>query len=394
MIPLLDRLNADRDALRAQADTILSKYDTDEVEDSTNLSDADETNLTQLRAEQTKFDERIKELVTDETNRVTADRLQQQLLDARRGVPSVEHGGQSRQGATSLGEQFVESSEFLEYRSNPQGNGKPMASTFALIKSVDANSKALAGSVATPDAAMPARRFPLLEVVGKLSVDRANFHWIEYPLAPPEAGDVLEGAAKPEASIVPVLKEGVLGKWAHTIPVTQEALEDVSGLRSRIDTDMIDGVRLKASKAVATAITGATLPKAEHADGLLQAIRVGWATVEDKDFIPNTVLLNPADYAEIDIELMTRTLLGASNQTTPWGLRYVSSSLVTAGKAYVGDFQTGVKLFTRSGIQLAMTDSHADEFVDNIYRIRAEQRGIVKIERPEALVEVSKTAAP
>jgi hypothetical protein len=41
----------------------------------------------------------------------------------------------------------------------------------------------------------------------------------------------------------------------------------------------------------------------------------------------------------------------------------------------------------RSAITVAMTDSHGTEFVENKYRIRAEQRATVLIERSNSMAE-------
>ena len=265
------------------------------------------------------------------------------------------------------------------------------AVNFNLIKSTDTAGKPYAGAVKTAEAPMPYRSTPLLDAAMPIEVDKNDYFWEEWPVTVPSAGDVAEGAPKPEANIQPELKSGKLGKAAHWITVTEEALEDNAGLRSRIDGELVDGVRQRGEEKAIEALVAATLPTATH-ETLMKAIRVGVATVQMSGFGTGgqlTVVLNPMQYADIDIELLALTLNGARANSPLWNLSIVPAGAVAAGTAYVGDIYRGLRKYYRS--EAMMSDSHAGLFLENKYVILAEQRLSVHVVRPEAIVEVTAT---
>ena len=104
-------------------------------------------------------------------------------------------------------------------------------------------------------------------------------------------------------------------------------------------------------------------------------------------FVPNAVLLNPMDWAELDIAQMHESVAGAVRQQSFWGLSIVPSAEQPAGTATVGNFKQGATLFYRSGVGVFATDSHADTFTSNIFTILAERRAKPAITQPDALCE-------
>ena len=75
-------------------------------------------------------------------------------------------------------------------------------------------------------------------------------------------------------------------------------------------TTLIDGelrwevARAEEADAVAVlAAASGTIPNATS-DSLLGAIRVGMGTVQAAGYTPTAVLLNPADWAELDVAIM------------------------------------------------------------------------------------------
>jgi hypothetical protein len=81
-----------------------------------------------------------------------------------------------------------------------------------------------------------------------------------------------------------------------------------------------------------------------------------------------------------------------SRRSEVWGLRVVPNPTGTAGKAIVGDFTQAVTRFTRTGISVYATDSHADTFVHNIITILAEARSSAIVSDKTAMATVTFTA--
>ena len=130
------------------------------------------------------------------------------------------------------------------------------------------------------------------------------------------------------------------------------------------------------------------------ATDLVAGLRVAAGTVEMQGFTASTALVNPADLAEMDLAIWTGG--GAFREpvgyTGAWGLRAIPVASIPVGTAYVGDFMTGVKLLTRNGVQIFVSDSQGTNFTKNIFCILSEGRYLPVVTQPNAIVEVTVTA--
>lgn len=392
-LKLIEKLRNDRAAARSAADEILSRYE----ESGEEFAAADSTNLEELEATATALDARISDLVTIETNRANAARIDSQFDDARRIEPGAGYGHaytNDRPAATTLADlpRMVEASDLARYADNGAVGTAIMRTELTVIKSVDAKGNPLAPAQRIADAGLPTRRTPILDAIGYERLSVGNASWLEWPSKAPEAGVVAEDAVKPEAAYDPKVMTSGLDKYAHVIPITAEAIADNPRLLSVVQGAMTDGVRVKAERSAATVITtgvaGNPYQKVTATD-LWKAIRLGIAKVQETDFVPQAILVNPTDWANIDIDMVGKTLRGLARDNDLWSLVPIPSFKVTAGTAYVGDFRTAFKFLDRADFQVSMTDSHANDFDSNRYRLRAEQRGKVVIERPEAIAACS-----
>ena len=122
---------------------------------------------------------------------------------------------------------------------------------------------------------------------------------------------------------------------------------------------------------------------------MMHAIRIGVGLVEAAGYSPNAVLLNPADYAALDISAYENANTGPIPRQTFWGLTPIPVASQPAGSAIVGDFKEGVTLFDRGVADVFVTDSHADLFIKNILVILAEGRYKSAITDPLALAETA-----
>jgi hypothetical protein len=310
-------------------------------------------------------------------------------------VPQSRGGGvavmERRAELTTPGRGFIESPAFLEYRGagmGPRYEVDDFLSLRAPIMTSDLNIQPFRWT----GPPQPPFATPLLDVVAHVSVSTGAIEWVI--IGPdPEAAVVAEGAPKPEATLTFTPASAALETLAHWIQITRQALEDASYIQSLIETKLRRGLALKAEHDAAAAIV-AGWPAVGAVTGttLLEAIRVGIATVEDRGYRPNAVLMNPADWAALDIAVMVESVDGPARQQTFWGLRPVASSDVAAGTAYVGDFQSAVTLFDRGVSNVFLTDSHAANFISNVLVILAETR--LKTVATELLAAVPVQAAP
>src|SRR4029077_8232219 len=126
-----------------------------------------------------------------------------------------------------------------------------------------------------------------------------------------------------------------LDTLAHWVAITRQALEDASYIQSVIEGKLRRGIALAIATAVNNALVAAAIPPASVPLGgsLLEAIRVGIGVVQSNGYTPNAVLLNPADWADLDMTVMGGTLGGPTVGSTFWGLTPIASRLQPVGTA-------------------------------------------------------------
>jgi HK97 family phage major capsid protein len=290
--------------------------------------------------------------------------------------------------ALSLGAAFLESPEFRSYR------GSGTSSRFEYRAPGDPISTSVL-KIAKPRVSGPAesdidRRFPLFGLVGTEQVSSGAFEYIQIAWTD-AAAVVAEGALKPEATMTETLTPGTVDTIAHWVKVTRQALEDGDRLRSVIDGKLSLGVARAQHKQITDAMAAATGVANVDSEDMLGGIRQAVGVVEAAGWTPNAVLLHPTDYAVLDVAALHATT-DMSRRSEVWGLRVVPNPTGTAGKAIVGDFTQAVTRFTRTGISVYATDSHADTFVHNIITILAEARSSAIVSDKTAMATVTFTA--
>ena len=231
---------------------------------------------------------------------------------------------------------------------------------------------------------------PLLDALGKISTSSGTVQWYAWPGAFPTAQVVAEAAAKPPADFEPTPHTDALETYAHFKAISRQALEDIPQIQSIVENALRGGVltALEAAAAAALGLPANGIPSITNPD-LLTGIRVAVGDVQSRGYAqPNAVLLNPADFAGLDLAVMAATVNGPQRTGSVWGVPAIAVGAIPPGTAYVGDFQTAVTLFARDQVSAYMTDSHDDYFIRNLLVILAEQRALVAVTEPHAAEQV------
>ena len=103
------------------------------------------------------------------------------------------------------------------------------------------------------------------------------------------------------------------------------------------------------------------------------------------------ILLNPVDFAAIEIDLMTtvagsaRVNVDAAGVMRLFGIPVVQSVGVTADTVAVGAFSQAYMIHNREGVIVEMSESDSDNFTKNLITIRAERRLALATEIPGAI---------
>jgi HK97 family phage major capsid protein len=195
---------------------------------------------------------------------------------------------------------------------------------------------------------------------------------------------------------------------AHWIKISKQLAADAPALAAYVNTRMRYGVNQKVdtqlvvgdgtapnisgtydtgnytAHGIANAALGSTLKK-------LVLIRQVMAALYAAGYPADAVVLNPADWATIEIELMTtaagQTLYSVSEGGQPrvFGIPVVQAIGMAADTFQVGRFSEAYMVYNREGVVVEMSDSDSDNFTKNLITLRAERRLALATEKPAAV---------
>lgn len=231
---------------------------------------------------------------------------------------------------------------------------------------------------------------PLLALCQRVPVDAGAVDYIYITPAPATAAPVVaEGAAKPEADFTVNLVSKTLQTYAHWKAASRQALDDLSTLQTLMENYLRAGVQRAIEGGIVDALAADTNIGGATGATMLEAARAGMAEVQSNHRTPNGLVLNPADWASIDLAAFAASVQGAVVQNSPWGLTIAASPDLPAGTGYVGDFKSGVSVFDRGVSNVYATDSHTDFFLKNVIVILAETRALPAVTDSASLVKIT-----
>lgn len=380
--PILDKLRGERDQVRNAAIAIAEGEN----------FDPEDENYSELETRAAALDKRIEKLATLLNEQAAADALDGRMaksaktLEDQRQQRNDQHQTQTRQ---SWGSAFIKSDIFTEYRGRGQSHRFEIDPNELQTRDLptglqDLIDAGLTFGKTTVDLTPPPTPTPLLNAISTINVSTNAIEYVSWSVVAGGPAVVPEKGAKPSIEYGPTVTSSTLENIAVYTELTRQLLEDAPAVRSMIDTDLRRQILIKEESEAADVLAAASLTPATG-DSLLAAIRVAIANVQAEGYYPNAVLLNPADYADLDLEVMGATVNGPTIGQRFWGLTPIPSSAQAEGEAIVGDFRTAVSHFVRSQVSLYITDSHAENFLSNVFTLLAERRTKTAVTRPAAL---------
>ena len=103
-------------------------------------------------------------------------------------------------------------------------------------------------------------------------------------------------------------------------------------------------------------------------------------------------MINPADWTEIELELLLaptnamRVNIHAEGQPMLWGVPIIQCAGVAADKILVGSFAQAATIHNRQGVTVELSESDGDNFTKNLITVRAERRLALTVDRPLAIL--------
>jgi HK97 family phage major capsid protein len=221
------------------------------------------------------------------------------------------------------------------------------------------------------------------------------------------AAEASEGAAKAESALTWSLVNMPISTVAHWIKISRQLASDNMALAAYVNARMVYGVnrrvetQLGAGDGTAPNISGILDSGNFTAHGYANAnlgtvlkkvvlIRKIIADLWAAGYPAEAILLNPADWATIEIDILTevtnavRVGVNAAGQQTLFGVPVVQSVGITADNVAVGAFSQMGTLYNREGVVVELSDSDSDNFTKNLVTVRAERRLALATEVPAA----------
>lgn len=218
------------------------------------------------------------------------------------------------------------------------------------------------------------------------------------------AAEVSQGASKPESDVSFEQYNVPITTVAHWLKVSNQLLADApaimayidtrarDGLAQRIDAQLLNGNGSSPNLSGFTDSGNFTAYSPESNDNLVDAINRAKYQLWAVGNMPDTVIVNPADWGAMEITRDSGTsgpyLYGAPGTVAgmnPFGLRVVLSNHMDEGKFLVAAMDMAAVLYTRSGAVVEMGYVNED-FTKNLVTIRVEERLGLGVEKPSAVL--------
>lgn len=225
------------------------------------------------------------------------------------------------------------------------------------------------------------------------------------------AAEAAEGAQKAESALTWSLVNMPVSTVAHWIKISKQLAADAPALAAYVNTRMRYGVNQKVDTQLvvgdgtAPNISGTYDTGNFTAHGYSNAVIAAISTTFKKlvlirkviadlyaaGYPADAIVLNPADWATIEIELFTtaagQTLYSVNDagQARLFGLPVIQAIGMAADTFQVGRFSEAYMIYNREGVVVEMSDSDGDNFQKNLITLRAERRLALATEKPAAV---------
>lgn len=227
---------------------------------------------------------------------------------------------------------------------------------------------------------------------------------------------VAEGGAKPQFHIgAPTTRTDALKKIAGFLKFTDEMVEDAPFWVSEInerglymlalaeENQLLNGDGTGANVLGLLNRSGvqtvASASKADNADAIYRAMT---AVQNVTGLAADGLIINPADYEALRLGKDGNGQYfgggyfqgqygngGIEWQPPVWGLRTVVSAAAPKGAPVVGAFNAASTVYRKGGVRVESTNSHVDDFTNNLITTRIEERIGLAVRFPSAVAKVT-----
>jgi hypothetical protein len=252
------------------------------------------------------------------------------------------------------------------------------------------------------------RPLSLLDLFPTGTTDSNMIEYVKILNVPFGADVVEEGELKPELGIEFEDETSPVRTIAGWIKVNRQAMDDMAGLGSLLNTLLPYEVRRKMEQQIIAGdgsgqellgllnVTGLGSVAADPSDTVADALLRGVTIIALTDQNANFVALNPVAWQDLAISKASgsgnymfdiSSAMGGLPSPTIWGLQVVFQRVLDPEHPIVGDTNAAT-ILVREGVNLKTSDSDQDDFLRNRITILAETRLAFVVWRPTAFCVV------
>ena len=333
-------------------------------------------------------------------------KTQRNLLGVIGAAPSI-GGDPGGHQAKSIGELFVSTDAFKNYKSSPEstiGEGFNVKTLFERTAGWEPES--IRTGKVVPIATTP------LDVIDIMAAGRTSQEAVKYMEETTfvnNAVEVAEGGAYPEVTLELTERTSIVQKIAAFLPVTDEQMADETQVGPYLNNRIPFMIKQRLNEQILNGDgAGSNLKGILNTPGIQNQIRTSVVGDENEDAIyratvlvqtvgqaiAEAVIINPINWTTIRLRKTSDGIyiFGSPAETGPttlWGLPVVQAQSIPLGTALVGAFKVFSELAERMGITLQVSNSHSDFFVKGKQAIRAQMRAALIVYRPAAFCTVT-----
>lgn len=320
----------------------------------------------------------------------------------------VRGGGNGETRTYTAGQRFTENEEFKAFAEQSRPKGRVIID----VKDISSLTTDAAGSVGAlienqqvAPVVLPQRRMTIRSLIASGQTNSNTIEYDKEKVFTNLAATVADGALKPQSELQFEEATATVRTIAHWMRVNVQTLADAPALRSIIDQRLRYGLNLVEEAQLLNGsgtgqnllglVTAATAYSAAFVapavSTMIDTIRLGMLQVALAEFPPNGIVLNPIDWAYMEMLKDANNLYLIGNPQgavapTLWGLPVVATQAMTVDKFLIGAFDMAAQIFDRQNATVEVSTEDQDNFVKNKVTIRAEERLALAIYRPQAIV--------
>ena len=249
----------------------------------------------------------------------------------------------------------------------------------------------------------------LRDVIPVGSASSGTVEWVRQTnakqLAASQFGDgAREAVAKKASDFTMVPTKTPVETIAHYTEASRQVIDDTDGLEAFIRAELLDGIERELERQIlegdgtdgeldgfGSSDNYVALTSANTGDNAVDLIRRALAQLEANGYLPDSIVLNPLDWAAIELVKTEEGVYtaGVPRQVLPaslWGVSVYPSQYVTPGDAIVAALGQTTRLWVREEGRLLVTDSHAENFTSNVLTFLAEMRAAMTVTRKQGVI--------